>query len=155
MNHQQLTQKIENSIAKLHQNDAVLLSIDVNERTISHKLAEYIQSEFLDYSVDCEYNRHIDSTKILDIPRNSINWMDIDAKTIFPDIVIHEMLSDENNLLVVEIKKSSNRTNRAFDKSKIKAFTLPPFDYTFGLFLEIDVNDTNDIFEWYCNGALI
>lgn len=36
--------------------DRDLLVMDVNERSISHKLAEHLAREFDEWDVDCEYN---------------------------------------------------------------------------------------------------
>lgn len=49
--------KVEKAINILSKNDAFLLEGNVNERSISHKLAEYLQQEFNDWNVDYEYNR--------------------------------------------------------------------------------------------------
>ena len=55
----ELIEKIlKNALKKLREFDSQLLEINVNERTISHKLAEHIQEKIYDLSVDCEYNRH-------------------------------------------------------------------------------------------------
>lgn len=48
------------AISELCEKDRHLLSHDLNERTIAHKLALYLQEEFQEYNVDCEYNRNID-----------------------------------------------------------------------------------------------
>ncbi len=45
------------SLQKLRRLDNYLLDIMVNERTITHKLAEYLQEHIPEYNVDCEYNR--------------------------------------------------------------------------------------------------
>ncbi len=37
--------------------DYFLVKNDVHERAMTHKLAEYLQLQFPDYDVDCEYNR--------------------------------------------------------------------------------------------------
>ena len=47
-----------NSIRLLIKNDFYLLEIGTNERSVAHKLAEYLQQEFPNRHVDCEYNRH-------------------------------------------------------------------------------------------------
>ncbi len=69
MNHDLIKQKIRTSLKKLREHDNTLLEINVNERTISHKLAEYIQNGFLEFSVDCEYNRHLEIPKTLRMNR--------------------------------------------------------------------------------------
>lgn len=43
--------------------DKILLDINVNERTITHKLAEYLQQHLPEFNVDCEYNRYQDYKK--------------------------------------------------------------------------------------------
>ncbi len=156
MDIQTLEHKVDIALNKLKQNDNLLLKINVNERTISHKFAEYLQKEFSKLSVDCEYNRHQKITKLLDLPKDHINWDDIESKTVFPDIVVHKRNTDNENLLVIEIKKSSNKIPRQFDITKVKAFTMSPYNYKFGLFLEINVNDGNDSLKnWYKEGSEI
>jgi len=151
----ELVEKIlKNTLKKLREVDFQLLEINVNEKTISHKLAEHLQREICDFSVDCEYNRHQGLVKKLDISYDDIDIEDIDAKTIYPDIVIHKRNTDDGNLLVIEIKKSSNSQSHDFDISKIKALTHEPYNYKFGLFLEINVSGGSDCLKWFKEGRL-
>jgi|WetSurSiteA1Bulk_404760.scaffolds.fasta_scaffold45999_2 hypothetical protein len=129
--------------------DYQLLHVDASERSISHKLAEHLQGQFFDYHVDCEYNRHRDDVKRLNFYDGEKAYPnDTEAKTVFPDIIIHEREHDERNLLVIEIKKSTNRDNER-DLLKLKAFTDidRPIDerfcYSMGLFLEFDCEEGN------------
>jgi hypothetical protein len=48
--------KIIRAYRMLLSRDSYLLVADVNERSI-HRLAMYIQEEFPEYDIDCEYNR--------------------------------------------------------------------------------------------------
>ena len=58
-----IQEKVEKAINNLFESDDIyLLKIDANERSISHKLAIYIQQEFEEFknlSIDCEYNRNM------------------------------------------------------------------------------------------------
>jgi len=63
MAHVSLRTKVANAISCLLEIDSYLLEIDVNERTITHRLAMYLQEEFEDWDVDCEYNRYIYQVK--------------------------------------------------------------------------------------------
>jgi len=56
------------AIDRLLKNDLLLLQNDVNERSVSHKLAEYLQIVFQNLHVDCEHNRDLDLVKRLDLP---------------------------------------------------------------------------------------
>jgi len=58
-----IKEKVEYCLQILREKDRDLLDIDVNERTITHKLAEYLQNQFPSYDVDCEYNRYEKDTK--------------------------------------------------------------------------------------------
>lgn len=55
--------QVMNAINLLLQHDLFLLQSNVNERSLSHKLTEYLQGEFQGWHVDCEYNRDHDLTK--------------------------------------------------------------------------------------------
>lgn len=130
--------------------DRRLLDLDVNERTISHKLAEYLQKKF-ELSVDCEYNRHGKKPKRIFREYGVAGYDDTTGRTVFPDIVVHQRGTDVENLLVIEMKKSSNPDPRDFDKQKIEAYGKE-VDYEFGLFLEMNVKNSSDYLEWYENG---
>lgn len=155
MDFETMKKRVVNALNKLRDKDFFLLKTNANERTISHKFAEYLQEEFSEWIVDCEYNRHGEEIKRIDLPSDKITWDDTEAKTVFPDIVVHKRNTDNENLLIIEIKKSSNKINHQFDKKKIEAFTKEPYNYKIGLFIEIDVNDQNDSLEWYKEGELI
>ncbi len=151
MNFEEVKQKVQTALKRLREQDTFLIQANTNERTISHKLGEYLQVEFPRLKVDCEYNRHGDEIKRLLVPRDNINWDDTEARTVFPDIIVHERNNDKNNLLVIEVKKSSNKRNE-FDESKLEAFTKEPYSYSFGLFLEISMTNTDDSLKWYSKG---
>ena len=99
--------------------DRVLLELDANERSLTHKLAEYLQGEFPDWDVDCEYNRDGDTPKRLSVQTISTN--DTDAHTVFPDIIIHYR-NTKKNLVVIEAKKKSRTADGSADKKKLKAY---------------------------------
>src|ERR1041384_2959621 len=133
-NFAELEQRVRTAINVLFDRDAFLLQNNVNERSISHKLAEYLQSEFEDWNVDCEYNRNHDARKEIYLQGEAGSLNDTDARTVFPDIIVHRRNTDDN-LLVIEIKKSTSTVSSDFDKRKLQAFTSAPFYYQFGLFL--------------------
>jgi hypothetical protein len=56
-------QKILMGTELLLENDRYLLERNVNERSITHKLAEYYQDLFKNWNVDCEYNKNLSGTK--------------------------------------------------------------------------------------------
>lgn len=149
--------KVKCVIDKLIDFDAFLLKENVNERSITHKLAEYLQQEFKDWNVDCEYNK---MWKDVDIDKKTINLQDenfsiydSDTPTVFPDIIIHKR-ENKNNLLAIEVKKSKNHTNRNKDEIKLKKFTSKQFNYSFGLNMILNVAEDfgkPSNLKWYQN----
>jgi len=139
---------VRDSLKKLKRLDKILLEINANERTITHKLAVYLQQSIPDFNVDCEYNRFEDFVKKMTLPKDKINWADTEAKKVFPDIIIHKRGIQEDNLLVIEVKKSSNINSGDFDRMKLHKFLQEPYNYAYGLFLRINLDGENDDLEW-------
>lgn len=145
MNFIELKSKIIKAINLFYKHDAFLVEKNINERSVTHKLAEHLQREFTGYYVDCEYNRktsdNIDADyikKSLNLDIKDISTDDTEAKTVFPDIIIHERGKNKNNLLVIEVKKASNKNKKdiEFDEDKIGGY-CEQLKYKFGLFLVI------------------
>jgi hypothetical protein len=114
---------IDTAIDRLLLHDLPLLDLDVTERALSYKLAHYIAlSEAIrpPLSVDCEYNRHFGDPKRLKLPPRKAIDREVRATTVFPDILVHERNSQENNLLVLELKKPGD--DIAYDELKLLAF---------------------------------
>jgi hypothetical protein len=139
---------LEQALKELFKHDEYLLRVDANERSITHKLAEYVQRFCPDWHVDCEYNRDAELPKRLLVSSLSPTKTDTDAKTVFPDIVVHQRGTD-TNLLVVEVKKSSNCEDGSFDKNKLRAFQEKPFCYKYAAFVHLLVGDDPEYtIEW-------
>jgi len=61
----EINEKLLNSLGYLLRFDHYLLENDINERSISHKLAEYLSFEFPNYNIDCEFNKVFKDQKLL------------------------------------------------------------------------------------------
>ena len=122
--------KVEKALKLLHEKDNFLLEVNASERSITCKLASYLQEEFEGYDVDSEYNRQGPNS---DPKTVNINYS---KRRVYPDIIIHHRLDSENNLLAIEVKKSINpATKKAGDDlNKLVAYKND-LDYKYGLFL--------------------
>jgi len=131
------------AVRTLISKDEGLLAIGANERSLTHRLAIYLEREIQssqktheDWIVDCEYNRLLDRVKTLNLPIPKTNGADLDAKTVYPDIIVHRRLENlpDSNLLVIEAKKGTPST---LDKEKLEAFVSlkDVYKYQHGLFL--------------------
>ncbi len=133
--HELIEKALHESISKLLRSDADILINDINERTISHRLAIYIEPYFSGWNVDCEYNRNHDDPKRLDIQRRNIKSDDTQATTVYPDIIVHRRGTDEN-LVVIEIKKTTSNEHDDYDLGKLKAFKKQ-LGYKFAIFIKL------------------
>ena len=113
---------VQTAIESLSANDKHLLEADASERSLSHMLAVYLVSSFPDFHVDCEYNRDGFNVKKLMLSERCVKDDELEAVTVFPDIIIHKRGSQDQNLLVLEMKKASSSVDHAYDIAKLSAF---------------------------------
>lgn len=104
------------ALDRMKTHDAQLFRINVSERTLTHRLAVYLEAAFEGWHVDCEYNRDGDIPKSLQTKRG--------RKRVLPDIIVHKRGPKGPNLLVIEAKKSSDLTmkNKNSDYIKLRAY---------------------------------
>lgn len=151
-------QSIKKAFEELIKNDFYLLLVNINERTLTHRLAIYLEKYFPQYHVDCEYNRngigtrpkelHNLSKKIYSAAKKKTGTKkiveDIDAMTVFPDIIIHKR-GIPAGFVVIEAKKSNNNTG--YDKEKLELYKKElGYKYAFFVIFPIpstDFQDTN------------
>ena len=126
---QDLYLKVKKALHSFFENDSDLLHLNVNERSITHKLAEHLQNSFSGLKVDCEYNRKGDNKKSEKVLANN--------EKVFPDIVVHKRGTNNKNLLVIETKKKGRSIKR--DIEKLEEFSGFLYGYKIGLLLVFDV----------------
>ena len=121
----------------------LLLQNDVSEQAIAHQLAMRFSQNFHGWNIDCEYNRSMDVIKKLIYAVSPTG--ETCERNVVPDIIIHRRMTDDN-LLAVEIKKSTNRESSFKDLSKLSAFR-DQLGYQHSLFIRFltGVNDARII----------
>ena len=134
-----IRRKVKSALGMLFEKDAFLFQNDLNERTITHRFAMYLQLMFSDWNVDCEYNRNHDVKKELQFPVESISNDDTQAKTVFPDIIVHHRNTDDN-LLVIEVKKSTNPFSDKDDLQKLALFK-EQLNYRYAVFFRFTTRE--------------
>jgi hypothetical protein len=114
-----------------------LFEKDLGERALTHRLAVHLEKQFPGWEVDCEYNRLGERT--LRLPKATIvSTDDGNGKSIYPDIVVHQR-EIPNNLLAIEVRKTSNHQPLEHDQHKLRALTDPHvwFAYRIGVLLTL------------------
>ncbi len=133
---------VENAYNKLMKEDYELLKKDANERSLTHKFAEHLRSQFPDWHIDCEYNKDDIDPKRVRLEPIEITSYDDKGVTVYPDVIVHER-GTSNNLLVIEAKKDTNSSDPGaveYDRKKLDAYKKQ-LGYKFGLFLKFNTGD--------------
>ncbi|MCP2241260.1 hypothetical protein [Thermoanaerobacterium thermosaccharolyticum] len=168
---EEIEKPVKDALDKLHYNDKYLLEHDVNEQSITHRLAMYLEDAFFNYNVDCEYNRYGDDSKRLigksykkykkdfkcEIDKFK-NEIDSD-KIVKPDIIVHKRGGNDHNLLAIELKKSNNKDEN-YNRLKLMIFTDKDYglSYKYGLFIKLDKEkELNKLYKlcWFSDGKCI
>lgn len=131
------------AIRKLQERDNIFLdeAFDINERSVTHRLGMYLAELFPDEDVDCEYNRqynddsdeYIAKNVELSVIENGLTLKDTEAKTVYPDIIVHRR-NTSRNLLAVEVKMAWKSGKGQFDEIKAEAYRKR-LDYHYSTYL--------------------
>jgi len=129
--------KVVSAIGEFYARETHLMEKDLGERTLTHRMAVYLEKQFPEWETDCDYNRL--GERMLRLPKGSIVSTDDDiGKSIFPDIVVHHR-GVPDNLLAIEVRKAGNHHPPEHDQHKLRALTDPHlwFAYRIGVFLTL------------------
>ena len=143
MNKQLLKECVQRVVSLFLEKDTDLLKLKVYEPAVSHRIAVYLEKDPLfanqKLNFDCEYDKRFKSDK----PGPN-------GKPIRPDVLIHKRNSDENNILVIEVKKT--RVSK-HDVEKLKTLTNQKGVYKYLLGAFIHFPNTEPRYKWFFNGS--
>lgn len=109
------------------------------ERAVVAELYVRVRERFPEYQVNDEYDRRECAVKDLIYP-DAVGVMD--EADIVPDLIVHRVGTQDQNLLIVEVKR---HTNRDFDKDiwKLRGMTdqAGRYAYAVGVHLVLNVPD--------------
>lgn len=116
------------AISEFNQKDKFdLLKNKVNEMTISHRVAVYLETAFEGYSVDCEYNRSENDKKL-----------NLKNEKVRPDIIVHKRGTNSDNLVVIEVKLAGKKNKKSkADVEKLKNYFSERLNYKLGVFIGV------------------
>jgi hypothetical protein len=144
--------KVVAALGDFYARETWLLEHDLGERTLTHRVAVYLEKQYEGWEVDCNYDRLGERT--LRLPKGSIvSTDDRLGKSIFPDIVVHRRAIPEN-LLAIEVRKATNHQPPEHDQHKLRALTDPHlwFAYRIGVYLVLGkISAISDV---YVGGAI-
>ena len=140
MDDNEIKNKLNEVINIFLKNEQWLLIHNLSEQSMTHKLAEYLQIIFNEYNVDCEYNGNVhrdggrkrlefikeELVKAQTLRQNELTLLEAASiqRAVFPDIIVHIRGTNSENLLVIEVKKSTSDIRKeTYDYLKLKSFT--------------------------------
>jgi hypothetical protein len=129
--------KLIAALQEFYAHETYILEHDLGELTLTHRLAVLVEVNFAGWEVDCDYDRLGERT--LRLPHGTvISTDDHLAKSIYPDIVVHQR-DIPNNLLAIELRKDNNHQPVEHDQHKLRALTDPHvwFAYAIGVLVTL------------------
>ena len=144
--------KLVAALQEFFAHEGFLMERDLGERTLTHRLAVYVEKQFSGWEVDCDYDRLGDRT--MRLPHGSIvSTDDHYGKSVYPDIVVHQR-EIPNNLLAIEVRKAANHQPPEHDQHKLQALTDPHlwFAYWIGVYLVLGKDSV--VSDVYTGGAI-
>lgn len=140
MDRNDLTTILNAALNTLYVQERQIIMVDVAERTICARLAAILQRDFTDHAVHAEYNRYGIYPKEINLPdANGV----LTANRVNPDIIVHQPGHDEENILVVEVKKTTNNLPDEPDLRKLEQIKHQ-IGYRFAVFLRLPAGQEAD-----------
>jgi hypothetical protein len=164
-----IREKIEASVLRFAERDYKLLVSDANEDSISSKIAQQIEIEFLEWDIDTQYNRFgigiktklikTSKAKFLEYKQRGITpnfrisidelYRNPESAPVFPDIIVHRRNEEFNNHLIIEVKKKNNpELFNGWDEWKIQFF-MNTLNYRYGAHLILNSGHQYDDLNQY------
>jgi hypothetical protein len=144
--------KVAAALREFYAHETFLFEKDLGERTLTHRLAVYLEKQFSGWEVDCDYNRLGERT--LRLPHGTIvSTDDSIGKSIYPDIVVHQR-EIPNNLLAIEVRKASNHQPPEHDQHKLHALTDPHLWFAYGIGVWLVLGKSSVVSDVYIGGVI-
>lgn len=142
MNDDEIMKMVEITLDEVYKNEEYIFVNDVCERNLVFHFARYFYHVYekysgeKNYSIDCEYNRNKSG-----FSERKYKELLYDGKKhkIYPDVILHQRGSNDNNILAIEFKKYNNINNKERKKDFMKLEALTDrklvYKYKLGLFI--------------------
>ena len=144
--------KVVAALAEFYAQETFLFAKDLGERTLTHRLAVHLEKQFPGWQVDCDYDRL--GERVLRLPHGTIVSTDDHlAKSVYPDIVVHQR-EIPNNLLAIEVRKASNHQPPEHDRHKLQALTDPHLWFAYGIGIYLVLGKSSVVSDVYIGGVI-
>lgn len=147
---QELKSIVDSAVAQLYTETESLIQREGLERSITFRLGIYLNDLFRNtiwlsnFDFDIEYNKNGLNSKRTPRRPNGVQ----------PDIILHRRRSNNENVMVIEIKGWWDRRTRDDDRVKLEDFTHQDGEYKYGLGVFLDFGKEACVKQYFVNGIL-
>lgn len=121
---------LEQGISEFLRQEGDLFEAQVGERALTGTLARYLQRTFAPWTTDAEYDRHGNVSKRSRIgSRGTSKYRN--GHRVIPDIIVHQRLQPDSNLLAIEAKSEGNQRGTEDDREKLASYLVEPLRYRY------------------------
>jgi len=153
MDPEELIRILNDASRETETRDRYLFENNAAERNIAARLAMSLQTRLPDWVVDSDYNRmNGRHPKRVTLPPECAGYRnEKDEALTSPDVIVHRRGPDGPNLLVIEIKKTTNRDKGDCDRVRLHAFR-GQLGYLYGALIHCETRERREpamtIVEW-------
>ena len=131
----EIRQLVDSARKSFNDKEKYLIKANLSERCICAKFASHLEkvlsnSIYKDYNVDVEYNRGIRDDHYV---KKAIGG--VGRATV--DLIVHKRETDDN-LICIEMKKSSKPRHLVKDKQRLEIMTGSSFNYVMGFMIVVE-----------------
>lgn len=127
---EELRQRLEEGIQSFLNKEARLFAGLLGERIMCGRLALHLNGMFGPWTADAEYDAYGNKRKRSPIPSRKKNKNER-GHLVTPDIIIHNPLHEDENLLAIEAKPEDDKRGTAEDREKLRSYQGPPLSYPY------------------------
>ena len=148
---------VNQALSDFKNNESDLLNPLGREENLAQRFSFWLQRQFPEWIVDCEYSlirdgmskakvRKVTQMLMRRVSNKIIRLDEPEEVVVVPDIIIHHRGTSEN-LLVIELKTSNDKSMIEFDKEKLRAYKDDErLGYQYALFLKFKKLDEESFF---------
>lgn len=124
MERAEVERRLSEALLEVVTNDRHLFETNANERAIAARLAMSLQRRFHELTVDSDYNRDGYVAKRLEgLPPECAKYRnENDQSLAVPDVIVHRRGREGPNVLVLELKKTTNPDRGDCDRHRLRPF---------------------------------
>lgn len=135
---------VEEALNMLYEYDYHLIENKLHEQCMVFRFGLYFhkliqKTIYADFDLDLEYNKNINNSKYTKHNSNGIR----------PDLILHERGNNENNILILEFKKTERSRKKDINKLEDLTSITQGYKYSLGGSILLTITRKDVEVDWY------